>query len=316
MDDQKIILGVSSCLLGHEVRFDSSHKHNRYLTDTLGEYFDFQPFCPEVAIGLGIPRPPIRLVRIADHIRVRGVNEPDKDVTDELVNYSQQAASQCTNISGYIFKSKSPSCGMERVKVYSEQGNPVDSSSGVYAAGIMQHYPSLPVEEEGRLMDPHLRENFIERVFIYHRWQHYQQLGLTPASLVDFHTRHKFIIQAHDETMYRQLGRLVADAGKGALPGIAEQYITLMMQALKKLATNKTHTNVLQHIMGFIKEDMSAEDKQELLGVIDEYRRQQLPLVVPVTLIKHFLRLYPNDYIAAQYYLQPHPKEFMLRNHI
>ena len=316
MDDQKIILGVSSCLLGQEVRFDSSHKHNRYLTDTLGEYFDFQPFCPEVAIGLGIPRPPIRLVKIGNEVRVRGVKDPDQDVTDALNNYAQQAAAQCTNISGYIFKSKSPSCGMERVKVYSEQGNPIDSASGVYAAGIMQQLPSLPVEEEGRLMDPHLRENFIERVFIYHRWQQYQQQGLTPASLVDFHTRHKFIIQAHDETVYRQLGRLVADAGKADLLNTAEQYIVLMMQALKKLATNKTHTNVLQHIMGFIKEDMSAEDKQELLAVIDEYRRQQLPLVVPITLIKHFLRLYPNDYIAAQYYLEPHPKEFMLRNHI
>lgn len=316
MEEQKIVLGISSCLLGQEVRFDSSHKHNRYITDTLGEYFDFQPFCPEVAIGLGIPRPPIRLVRIDDQIRVRGVREPDKDVTEALTSYAQTAASACTHLSGYIFKSKSPSCGMERVKVYNEQGNPVDAAAGVYAAGIMQQYPSLPVEEEGRLMDPHLRENFIERVFIYHRWQQYQQQGLTAASLVDFHTRHKFIIQAHDESVYRQLGRLVADAGKASLSDTAEQYITLMMQALKKLATNKTHTNVLQHIMGFLKDNMSADDKQELLGVIDDYRRKQLPLVVPVTLIKHFLRLHPNDYISAQYYLDPHPREFMLRNHI
>lgn len=316
MTKQTILLGISSCLLGEQVRFDSSHKHNRYITDTLGEYFDFLPFCPEVAIGLGIPRPPVRLVRIADEIRVRGIRDPDKDVTDELTAYAQQAATACNNISGYIFKSKSPSCGMERVKVYSEQGDPVAVSSGVYAAGIMQRYPSLPVEEEGRLMDPHLRENFIERVFIYHRWQQYQQQGLTPAHLVDFHSRHKFIVLAHDEPVYRELGRLVADAGKGDLASTAKQYLALLMQALKTLATNKTHTNVLQHIMGFFKENMSADDKQELLEVIDGYRRGQLPLIVPITLIKHYLRLHPNDYISSQYYLDPHPGELQLRNQV
>jgi len=316
MTNSKITLAISSCLQGQEVRFDSSHKHNRYITDTLGEYFDFQPYCPEVAIGLGIPRPPIRLVKMGDQIRVRGVKDPEQDVTDELKAYSQQVAKECSDISGYIFKSKSPSCGMERVKVYSEKGQPSNNASGVYAAGIMQAHPSLPVEEEGRLMDAHLRENFIERVYIYHRWQQYQVGGFTASKLVDFHTRHKFIIQAHDETIYRELGRLVANAGKTELTDTADQYLALLMTALKKLATNKTHTNVLQHIMGFIKEDMSADDKQELLEVIDNYRLEKLPLIVPITLMKHYLRRHPNDYISSQYYLEPHPKELMLRNTI
>ena len=316
MQNQKIIIAISSCLLGQEVRFDSSHKHNRYVTDTLGEYFDFKPFCPEVAIGLGIPRPPIRLVKIGDQIRVLGVKDPEQDVTDDLSDYAQQVADDCVNFSGYIFKSKSPSCGMERVTVYSDKGHPLEKSSGVYATGIMQAHPSLPFEEEGRLMDSRLRENFIERVYIYNRWQQYQKKCFTAASLIDFHTRHKFIIQAHDETIYRQLGRMIADAGKFHLTETADKYLSLLMTALKKLATNKTHTNVLQHIMGFLKEGMSADDKQELLEVIDDYRLEKLPLIVPITLIKHYLRQHPNDYISSQYYLDPHPKELMLRNTI
>ncbi|MBD3610505.1 MAG: DUF1722 domain-containing protein [Gammaproteobacteria bacterium] len=314
-NNSKITLGISSCLLGQEVRFDSSHKHNRYITDSLGEYFQFQAFCPEVAIGLGIPRPAIRLVKVSNDVRVRGVKDPEQDVTDAIKDYSRQAAKLCTELSGYIFKSKSPSCGMERVKIYSEKGDPLDNGPGLYAQGIMQQYPFLPVEEEGRLMDAHLRENFIERVFVYHRWQQYQNT-LTPASLVEFHSRHKFTVLAHDEKVYRELGRLVADAGKADLKQLGKNYMSLLMTAMNQLATTKSHTNVLQHIMGFFKDKLSSEDKQELLSVLDDYRLGKLPLIVPVTLIKHYLRLYPDDYIASQYYLNPHPKELMLRNRI
>jgi len=309
-------LGISSCLLGQEVRYDSSHKLNRYITDTLGEVFDFIPFCPEVAIGLGVPRPPIRLVKVADRLRARGIRDPGQDVTEALRAYGEEVSLQCTRFSGYLFKSKSPSCGMERVKVYSEAGDPLDSGPGVYAAAIMQVHPQLPAEEEGRLMDPRLRENFVERVFIYHRWQQYLQAGMSPARLVEFHTRHKFTVLAHDEPAYRELGRMVAEAGSGDLDAVCRRYMGLLMQALKKLATPRSHTNVLQHILGFIKQDLSAADKQELLEVIDEYRLGRLPLIVPITLLKHFLRLHPNEYIESQYYLNPHPRELMLRNHI
>jgi uncharacterized protein YbgA (DUF1722 family)/uncharacterized protein YbbK (DUF523 family) len=309
-------LGISSCLLGQEVRYDHSHKLNRYITDTLGEYFDFTPFCPEVAIGLGVPRPPIRMVRIGEEVRLRGVRDPGRDVTEALRAYGEKVAQQCEPFSGYLFKSKSPSCGMERVKVYSEAGNPLDSGPGVYAEVIMQRHPEMPVEEEGRLMDPRLRENFIERVFIYHRWQQTLKAGMSPASLVAFHRRHKFIVLAHDEPAYRQLGRLVADAGSRELEVLCGDYITLLMQALKRLATPRSHTNVLQHMMGFLKEGMSVEDKQELLEVIEEYRLERLPLIVPITLLKHYLRRHPNDYIESQYYLNPHPRELMLRNHV
>lgn len=315
-NSSKIILGISSCLLGQEVRFDSSHKHNRYITDSLGEYFDFRPFCPEVAIGLGIPRPPIRLVQLRDGIRVRGVRNPDQDVTDELVAYAGRAGRQCADISGYIFKSKSPSCGMERVKVYSDKGMPVGAAPGAFAGSIMAQFPSLPCEEEGRLMDPHLRENFVERVFIYNRWQNYIANGMTPGALVDFHTRHKYIVLAHHEPTYRELGQLVANAGSGDLEATGARYIETLMRALKKIATNRRHTNVLHHIMGYFKEQLTKADKEELLEVIEDYRCERLPLIVPITLIRHWLRIYPNEYIAAQYYLNPHPKELQLRNRI
>ena len=310
-------IGISSCLLGSEVRFDAGHKHNAYITQTLGDYFEFVSFCPEMAIGLGVPRPPIRLVSVDGQVRVRGVKDPGQDVTAALVANGQAVAGQLEAVSGYIFKKGSPSCGMERVKVYHpESGYPVETSAGMYARTIMQALPELPVEEEGRLMDARLRENFVERVFIYYRWHCYCANGMMPAALVDFHTRHKFSVLAHDEPVYRELGRLVAEAGTGDISETAGEYIRLLMPALGKIATPKQHTNVLMHIMGFFKEDIDRDDRAELLEVIEAYRQEQLPLIVPMTLIQHHLRRHPNDYISAQYYINPHPRELMLRNRI
>lgn len=165
-------------------------------------------------------------------------------------------------------------------------------------------------------MDPHLRENFVERVFIYSRWQEYQSGGMTASKLVEFHTRHKFIIQAHDEVVYRDLGRLVSNVGNTDITVSAQAYLLQLMTALKKIATTKTHTNVLMHIMGFLKSHLNTHDKKELLDILEEYRLGKLPLIVPITLLKHYLRIYPDDYINQQYYLSPHPRELMLRNHI
>lgn len=316
MNPDEIVIGISSCLLGQAVRYDAGHKHNRYITGNLGDYFTFRPFCPEVAIGLGIPRPPIRLVQTAGGIRVRGVDDPARDVSDALRAYAQQTLAQLQDISGYLFKKGSPSCGMERVKVYDEQGVTVDKGRGLFANTVIEALPELPVEEEGRLMDPVLRENFIARVFIYHRWQCLLAAGLTPAGLVDFHSRHKYILLAHDEVAYRELGRLVAGAGKADLPSLAQAYVRRLMATLKTPATPERHANVLMHVMGYLKRQLRREDKAELLDLIEAYRQRQVPLIVPVTLMKHFLRRFPDDYINSQYYLNPHPRELMLRNHI
>lgn len=316
MSSARIRIGISSCLLGQEVRFDGGHKHNGYITESLGQYFEYVPFCPEVAIGLGIPRPPIRLVRHGTAVEARGVKDPALDVTGKLAAYAGKVAAKLDDVSGYILKKNSPSCGMERVKVYTPKGMPVATAPGVYAGALMDQLPELPFEEEGRLMDPVLRENFVERVFVYHRWQELVRDRLTAKGLVEFHTRHKYIVLAHDEKGYRALGRLVAGAGRSGLAALGRDYIRQLMAALRKPATRTRHANVLQHITGFFKKQLDGEDKRELQGLIDNYRRGQVPLVVPITLIRHYLRRFPDDYLAGQYYLAPHPDELMLRNQI
>ncbi len=312
----RIRIGISSCLLGQAVRFDGGHKHNDYITQSLGQFFDFVAYCPEVAIGLGVPRPPIRLVKSAHGLRARGVHDATLDVTDKLVAYAEKIAPTLHGLSGYILKQGSPSCGMQRVNVYGARGKSVSTGSGLYAGTLMAQLPELPFEEEGRLMDPVLRENFVERVFVYHRWQQLTAQRLTAKALVEFHTRHKFIVLAHDEKRYRELGRLVATAGRSGMTEIGRTYIQLLMQALKKPATRTRHANVLQHLFGFFKQNLDSADKRELLELINTYRRGQLPLVVPITLLRHYLRRFPVSYLSEQYYLAPQPDERMLRNQI
>ncbi len=312
--EQSIRLGVSSCLLGQEVRYDGGHKRNAYVLYDLGRYFEFVSFCPEVAIGMGVPRPPIRLVKTADGIHAVGIEDPTVDKTGALRDYAFEVAGQLQGIAGYILKKDSPSCGMERVRVFDKNNVPAKTGTGIYAAALMECHPNLPFEEEGRLMDPVLRENFIERVFIYYRWQQMLQIGLTSQALIEFHARHKFNLLAHDEQAYRRLGRLVADAGKEQLHSLANSYIDILMQALKKPPTRKRHTNVLMHVMGYLKNYLDGDDKQELLEVLEKYRQGQVPLIVPITLLKHYLRKHPQPYIDRQYYMNPYPEELMLRN--
>ena len=312
----RIRIGISSCLLGQAVRYDGGHKHNGYITESLGQFFEFVPFCPEVAIGLGVPRPPIHLVKGKHNTRARGVSDAPLDVTNQLVGYAEKVAPLLVDVSGYILKKGSPSCGMEHVKVYGAKGKPSGSAPGLYAGTLMARLPELPFEEEDRLMDPRLRENFVERVFVYHRWQQLRAQRLTAKALIEFHTRHKFIVLAHDEKRYRELGRLVATAGRSDMAKLRRRYIQLLMQALKKPATRTRHANVLQHLSGFLKQNLDAADKRELLELIDTYRRGQVPLVVPITLLRHHLRRCPEPYLSEQYYLNPHPDELLLRNQI
>lgn len=309
-------IAISSCLLGHEVRFDGGHKNSRYVSDTLAEYFDFVPLCPEVAIGLGIPRPTIRLVETSPNV-IDAVSNADASLTytSELRGYGKKMAPTLSSVSGYIFKKDSPSCGMTRVKVYrGEHAMPERNGVGLYADEIIKALPDLPVEEEGRLQDSRLRENFLERVFVYARWQAFQAEGFTSRGLVAFHTSQKFSVLAHDETIYRELGRIVAKVGEGDIHQSCQDYIQLLMKGLKVLTTPKKHANVLMHIMGFFKESLSGDDKAELLRLIDAHREGLVPVIVPITLINYFRKKYPNDYIDGQTYLEPHPPELMLRN--
>jgi len=311
---EKILIGISDCLLGAEVRFDGGHKLDGFITRTLGQFFEFVPYCPEVAIGLGVPREPIRLAGDIKAPRVIGVKTKSLDVTDKLQQYGQEIAGQLADISGYIFKSKSPSCGLFRVKVYRDDKPPLNEGIGVFAREITEHCPLLPVEEEGRLNDPCLRENFIERVYLYRRWQDLLKTGLNKQRLIEFHTIHKFALMAHNVESYRQLGKLMADIPKDDLAGFSGNYINALMAGFRTLATKKKHTNVMHHLLGYIKDNLTADDKLEIIELIDNYRKGLVPLIVPITLINHYFRLYPSEYVGQQVYLHPYPGEMMLRN--
>lgn len=304
-NQDKIRIGISSCLLGHEVRYNGGHKRDRYITDVLAEHFEFVPFCPEVAIGLGIPRPTLRLLGSAQSPRAVYSEDPDFDVTDALADYGRDIGqNSAPGLSGYILKSKSPSCGMERVKVYSPKGSPFTTSSGIYAQALMQAQPLLPVEEEGRLNDDGLRDNFIERVFIYHRWQSLQAQGMTAKDLIAFHTEHKFLLLAHNQQVYRSIGRLVAEAGTLPIDELCATYIEQLMQALRQPATRNNHVNVLLHLAGYFKKQLDQRDKEELQDAIENYRSGELPLIVPLTLIRHHQRRHSDTYLADQRYLE------------
>lgn len=315
-DDQRPLIGISSCLMGQEVRYDGSGKRDRWVVDQLGRYVDYRPICPEMAIGLGTPRPPIRLVGTPDEVRVVGVGDPTIDVTQALEEFAFDSAGQLGDISGYLFTSKSPSCGMERVKLYNDKGHGEKKGVGVYARVLMQCLPHLPCEEDGRLNDPMLRENFVNRVFAYRRWQDLRIAGVTAKGLIDFHARHKYMVMAHSQAAYQRLGRLLSDLKGVDLQPVADAYEAVFMAALKRRAGRKRHVNALQHIQGYLKDRIDGGDKKELADSIEAYRREEVPLVVPIKLLRHYFRRNPDNYIDRQWYLDPYPESLGLRNTI
>ncbi len=302
--------------MGEAVRYDSGHKHNRYITHILSQFFEFVPICPEVAISLGVSRTPIRLVGNPPNPRVVDVTDSTFDVTQKLDQYARSLVEPARAFSGYIFKRGSPSCGMERVTVFDSNRMPCAHRAGIFARRLMDEIPLMPAEEEGRLTDPVLRENFITRIFVYHRWQHMRDGDITPALLVEFHTRHKHLIRAHNEVEYQRLGRLVAQAGTKDMEKLADGYVEVLMNAMKQPASRKQHSNVLAHLAGYLKRRIDSGDKAELVRLIDEYRLGRVPLVVPITMLKHHFRRCPDSYVGHQFYLQPHPEELQLRNYI
>jgi len=310
--DQKIQVGISSCLLGNKVRFDGGHKQSTYCQKVLSDYFDFQPICPEMAIGMGAPRKAIRLIQDKERIRVMA-SDGSFEVTDKLNQFSEQTSPLLTPFSGYIFCAKSPTCGMERVNLYKEGTNQATRDGvGVFAAKIMADHPLMPVEEEGRLNDMLLRENFITRVFAYNKWQSLVSSGLTIAKLIQFHAQHKYLLMAHNSRLYYTLGPLLS-GHKEAIDVIAQHYIEGFMATLESLPNRKSHTNTLSHLQGYFKRVLSTEQRVDLANNIDKYRQGLLPLMAPMTLITHYLAIYPNPYLQQQVYLHPHPDQLKLR---
>lgn len=314
---KKIKLGVSSCLLGENVRYDGGHKLDRFLQDTLGEYVEYVPVCPEAECGLGIPREAMHLE--GDPASPRLITTRTRqDMTRRMVTWAHKRVAQLEKeaLCGFIFKSDSPSSGRERIKVYNEKGMPVKKGVGIFARIFMEHFPLLPVEDDGRLHDLNLRENFIERIFSLRRWRDILGKKESKGNLVDFHTRHKLLILAHSPKHYQLMGKLVAGQKSFPLQDLYEQYQTLLLESLELKTTPKKNANVLQHMMGYFRQQLSVDEKKELLEVIEDYREGYIPLIVPVTLISHYVRKYDQPYLREQVYLNPHPLELQLRNHV
>jgi uncharacterized protein YbgA (DUF1722 family)/uncharacterized protein YbbK (DUF523 family) len=313
----KIRLGISACLLGQNVRWNGGHALDRFLAHTLGKYVEYIPVCPEVGCGFGIPRDTFRLVGDPQRPRLV-VTRSGADHTERMEDWARRRVAELEKerLCGFIFKSDSPSSGMERVKVYDDKGMPRKIGMGIFARIFRENFPLLPVEEDGRLHDPLLRENFIERIFTGWRFGAIRGEKNHAAPLVNFHTRNKLLLMAHSPKHLKEMGPLVAQAGILSPKDLVQNYERLLMEGMALKPTPAKHTNVLMHIMGYFKKDLSAGEKQELLEVIDDYRRGIIPLIVPVTLLLHYVRKYDQAYLRDQTYLNPHPAELMLRNHV
>jgi uncharacterized protein YbgA (DUF1722 family)/uncharacterized protein YbbK (DUF523 family) len=314
---EPVRIGVSSCLLGTNVRWDGGHKRDAFLSDTLGRFVEWVPVCPEVEVGMGVPREPVRLERRRDAIHMIGTRD-SVDHTAAMTRWAEARLRELwrENLSGYVLKKDSPSCGMERVKVYAQTGVASRSGRGLFAGALLDRMPNLPVEEEGRLSDLRLRENFLERVFAYHRLRSLWQSRWTIGHLVAFHTAHKLQLMAHSPDAYRRLGRQVAAAKSVPRAVLRERYEAGLMAALRVVATPGRQANVLQHMLGYVSAGLTPDERDELVSVIDDHRRRVVPLVVPLVLLRHHARRARQTYLLGQTFLAPHPKELMLRNHV
>jgi uncharacterized protein YbgA (DUF1722 family)/uncharacterized protein YbbK (DUF523 family) len=303
---EKIKLGISTCLLGENVRYDGGNKLDRFLTDTLGQYVQYVPVCPEVECGLGVPRESMHLEGNPDSPRLV-TTCTKQDMTDRMVQWARKRVAELEkeDLCGFIFKSDSPSSGMERIRVYNEKGMPVKKGMGIFARIFMDHFPLLPVEDEGRLHDPELRENFIERIFTLKRWRQVRSKKEDWGNVVDFHTKHKLLILSHSPKHYQMMGKLVAKAKDLPRKELYQKYQAFLMESLKLKTTPKKNANVLQHMMGYFKEQLSSDEKQELLEIIGRYRQGYIPLIVPIALINHYVRKYDQPYLKQQIYLNP-----------
>lgn len=310
-----IPVGISACLLGDKVRFNGGHSQSRYCRRILSRYFQFEKFCPEVAAGFSTPRPTLRLTGDPNQPRMVYSNNPDTDVTDSFQQGYQDKLDSLAHLDGYIVMKKSPSCGMERIPVYQENGHShMQRSAGLFTKALMEKYPLLPIEEDGRLNDPVLRENFILRVFAHHEFRHCAVQSQKFRDLLEFHSRYKYLVMAHSQPAYKALGRLLSNGKQQPLEEIKHTYFTSLMSALKQPASRKNHSNVLMHLLGYLKRSVTGEVRQDIERVIHQYRRGEVTLTAPVTLLHHYLGQYGSDYIKSQRYFTPYPSDLGMRN--
>ena len=314
--DQKIKLGISSCLLGEKVRYDGGLKPDHYLKNTVGHFVEWTPVCPEVECGLSVPREAMYLTGSPDAPRLV-TRRTGIDYTGQMQQWAAQKIRELkkADLNGFIFKSKSPSCAISGLKVYDSHGAPGRRGTGMFTRIFMENFPLVPAEDEAGLHNPELRDNFIERVFVYWRWQEYSRAGRSIKGLVSFHTDHKLLLLSHSTRHYTYLGRLVADAKNRKPSDLHSEYVSALMEGLRLIATVKKNTNVLQHIAGYFRKKFSPDEKHELLGIIETYHSGLVPLLVPITVINHYAKKFDDPYLSRQHYLNPHPTELMLRTH-
>jgi uncharacterized protein YbgA (DUF1722 family)/uncharacterized protein YbbK (DUF523 family) len=314
---EHIVLGISSCLMGEKVRYDGGHKLDHFLRDTMGRFVRWVSVCPEVECGLAVPREPMHLTGDPDHPRLV-TTRTQIDHTEQMQKWILKKLDELVHLDlcGFVFKSKSPSSGMTDVTIYNDQGTACKTGAGLFAGAFMQRFPLLPVEDESRLNDPGLRENFIELIFVFKRWRDMMAQHPTPGDLVQFHSRHKLSLMSHSPALLRELGQMIAHGKDGSFQELCDRYCRVLMTALRLKSTVKKNVNVLQHAMGYFKKQLTAAEKQELLEVISHYHHGLFPLIAPVVLINHYIRAYDEPYLKQQCYFNPHPVELLLRNHV
>ena len=317
-DSSRVRIGISSCLLGESVRFDGGHKKDDFLTVHFGRFVEWVPVCPEVEIGLGVPRESLRLVADGDTIRLTAPRS-GLDHTERMTQWTKETTRRLADqeLCGYVLKRSSPSCGLERVKVYSSSGVPSKQGRGIFAAGLVERFPNLPMEEEGRLNDPRLRENFVSQVFCYKRWSDLLKVGMTRSRIMQFHARHKYLLMAHHQAGVRSLGNLIGESER-TIPvrALAEGYFNAFCELMRRTPSRRNHANVLQHLAGYFSAKLDSDDRAELAAVIDRYRQEYLPLIVPITLIRHYVRKFDVQYLQDQVYLNPGTDELHLLNQL
>ncbi|WP_426415382.1 YbgA family protein [Aestuariirhabdus sp. LZHN29] len=317
LSQASIKVGISACLLGHEVRYNGGHSQSRLCLDSLSHYFSFTPFCPEMAAGLGTPRPVLRLTGDPTSPRLIYTDRPEQDLTEQLQQGFADQLHQGDQLDGYVLMKNSPSCGLERVKVYQPNGHPhIDRGRGLFAAALKERFPLLPVEEEGRLNDAHLRENFVLRVYAHHNFRFEVLANPSYHRLLQFHSSYKYVLMAHSQKAYKTLGRLLGEAHKNPLDEVIQLYFPQLMAALSAPARRKGHTNVLMHLLGYLKRSVPGEARQHMVEIIHRYREGKIPLITPLTLLRHYIDREGNDYLRAQRYLQPYPEDLGLSNQL
>lgn len=317
MTNNKPLVGISACLIGQPVRYSGDSKRKNHHIEALKSHLNLNSFCPEMAIGMGVPRETIRLVGELSETRLLDSKTQTKDFTEPMQAYAIEVFEKTPQLAGYILVKGSPSCGYERVKRYNSKGNPLASDAmGLFAEGLRKQDPLLPMEEDGRLNDNALRENFIGRVFAYHDWQQFKETAISHKGLIDFWARYKYQVMTHHIGNYKAIGQLLANAKLRSVPDMAQEFIRLLMQSLETMATRKSHSNVLEHIRGYLKKSLNSADKQELGGLIKQYREGDVPIVVPLTLLRHHFKRHANAYIEKQVFFLPYPEQLGLRNYI